>query len=48
VSLPVGTFRSQRLCWPLSFWTFRTYLPSGETAARAALPVLVIWVTEKF
>jgi len=47
VSLPVGTLRSHRLCIPLSSVTLRTYLPSGEIAACAALPEFVICVMVK-
>ena len=45
--LPVGTLRSHRLCFPLSFTTLTTYLPSGEMAAAVALPELVTCVTSK-
>src|SRR5262249_9924320 len=44
VSLPVGRLRRNRLSSPLSRITLSTYLPSGEIAARAALPVFVICV----
>ena len=47
VLLPVGTLRSQRLSFPLSFITLTTYLPSGEMAAPVALPELVTCVTSK-
>ena len=44
----LGTLRSHKLSSPLSSITLSTYLPSGEIAARAALPVFVTCVTVKF
>src|SRR5271165_841388 len=48
VSLPVGRLRNQRLSIPLSSITLTTYLPSGEMAARAALPEFVTCVMVNF
>ena len=48
VSLLVGTWRSTRLDFPASFNSLRMYFPSGEIAARADLPLLVICEIEKF
>ena len=36
-----GACRTSRLCFPASLKTWTTYLPSGEMAARVALPLEV-------
>ena len=36
-----ATCRTSRLCFPASLKTWTTYLPSGEMAARVALPLEV-------
>ena len=48
VSLFVGTWRSHRLVFPASSSSLRMYFPSGEIAASADLPLLVICEIAKF